>query len=564
LEIEQLADPRSFTRGLAYERDGHVQIESHESDHVRAIVRGSMPYLVEMRRKDDTISWSCTCPMGEDGDFCKHCVAVGLAVAVEAAESKPSRKELRRDEPDLRTYLCGLDVDELADLLLEQAGADWRLRERLAARAVAAAGGSLDVSEWKKRIDAAFGNRRHYVPYAEAGAWAQDVFEVIDAMTDLLDAGHAAQVASLVEHAHRRADAAIQYVDDSDGWLTDIGSRLGALHVRACAQARPEPVELARRLAELEMTSELDTFHRAAVTYSAILDREGLAAYRWIVEPKWRATRNHKDAYSNAVFRPREAMIGIAQASGDPDDLIAIRGGDLHTPDDYLEIASALATAGRQEEANDWAQRGLATFVDRHWQTPPLREFLASQLRASGDDAGAELLWWEAFVQQPSLSAYRKLLEESSRKDERREEAIGWLSNGLHAVAGGEHDEAMRRAATAGRLIEIMLYEGAADDAWAIASVHGCDERTWMNVARARESSHPLDAIPIYERAALANIETKKSGGYRAAVDLLARIRTLATKAEQPERFTEILAAITADHRRKTSLMALIAKKRWV
>ena len=90
-------------------------------------------------------------------------------------------------------------------------------------------------------------------------------------------------------------------------------------------------------------------------------------------------------------------MIGIAQAGGDPDDLIAIRGDDLHTPDAYLKIAGEMAAAGRQVEALDWARRGLATFADRHWQTPPLRQFLAAQLRAVDDDAGAEELWWEAF-----------------------------------------------------------------------------------------------------------------------------------------------------------------------
>lgn len=52
-----------------------------------------------------------------------------------------------------------------------------------------------------------------------------------------------------------------------------------------------------------------------------------------------------------------------------------------------------------------------------------------------------------------------------------------------------------------------------------------------MTLARARESTHPLDAVPIYERAVAAQIETKKNGGYRAAADLLSRIRTLTANA---------------------------------
>ncbi|MBA3652862.1 MAG: hypothetical protein H0W70_01560 [Actinobacteria bacterium] len=58
-----------------------------------------------------------------------------------------------------------------------------------------------------------------------------------------------------------------------------------------------------------------------------------------------------------------------------------------------------------------------------------------------------------------------------------------------------------------------------------------------------------------------SQIETKNNGGYRSAVDLLARIRTLAAKAGEPQRFTELLAAVTAEHARKRNLMALITKK---
>lgn len=112
-------------------------------------------------------------------------------------------------------------------------------------------------------------------------------------------------------------------------------------------------------------------------------------------------------------------------------------------------------------------------------------------------------------------------------------------------------------------LVEILLYDGQIDEAWAAASAYDCDERTWMSLARTREGTHPLDAIPIYERAVAAQIDTKKNGGYRAAVDLLTRIRTLADKAGQPERFAQLLASVTAEHARKRNLMALIDKKRW-
>ena len=50
---------------------------------------------------------------------------------------------------------------------------------------------------------------------------------------------------------------------------------MGELHLRACRVARPDPIELAGRLVALELTSELDAFHRAAVTYAEVLGEAG-------------------------------------------------------------------------------------------------------------------------------------------------------------------------------------------------------------------------------------------------------------------------------------------------
>lgn len=560
--IQSLADLRSFLRGVGYQREGRVEIEERSDGRITAVVRGSMPYRVELRR-DPRVTWSCTCPVGQDGNFCKHCVAVGLEVSADEPADRRSPK--RGEERDLRRYLDGLDVDALVDLVMEQVESDWRLRERLAAQAIASEGGALDVRTWKRRIDATFGDGRHFVPYAEAGGWAEDIFDVIAALDDLVHAGHAAAVVHLAEHAHRRADAAVQYVDDSDGWLTDISGRISDLHLRACQQAPPDPVQLAGRLADLELTSELATFHRAAATYAEVLGVEGIAAYRRMIEPKWRKAKTAKDRYAHGVFAVTQAMIGVAQAGGDPEDLIAVRAGDLRTPDDYLEIAESLAAAGRLDDAVDWSVRGLDSFADRHWQTPPLREFLSAQLRAGGHVAAAEQVWWDAFERHPSIDAYRKLLAETADDiDARKQQAMDLLRGRLEAgdtKAPAPNPLLERSPATT--LVEILLYEGRTDDAWAAAVEHGCDDRTWMTLARARESTHPFDAVPIYERAVSAQIDTKNNGGYRAAVDLLARIRTLTAKAGEPQRFTDFLASIKDEHGRKRNLMALIDKKRW-
>ncbi len=117
--------------------------------------------------------------------------------------------------------------------------------------------------------------------------------------------------------------------------------------------------------------------------------------------------------------------------------------------------------------------------------------------------------------------------------------------------------------ATATPLVEILLYEGEAQEAWETAVVCGCGEQLWLPLARAREATHPLDAIGVYEREALAQIDTKKNDGYRNAVKHLASVRRLADAAGDPGVFARLLARVRAGHRPKRNLMALLDAEGW-
>jgi uncharacterized Zn finger protein len=562
-----LAGPAVYGRGVDYFRSGRVEPEAGGESRLRATVRGSVPYTVELWVDGGRPEWSCTCPFAEDGSFCKHGVAVALlldpaAMDVLPEEPAPPVAASRADEAGLLAeHVDGLDRGRLVELVLEAADQDWQLRERLLAQARAARGQGPDVAVWRGRIDAAFTPYDDFVSYQEAAGWAGEVHELIDGLGELCDAGHLEAAALLAEHAHRRADEAIGYVDDSDGWLMGISERLAELHLQACAEGDPDPVELAGRLVALELTSELDGFHRAAATYAGVLGPDGVAEYRRLVEPRWDEVRAQTEGWSSQRFGLREAMVGVALATGDPDDLIAVYRQDLQTPDVYLEIARSLAAAGRDAEAETWAREGLEAFSERSWQTPPLREFLAGMLRERGERSAAVELFWDAFVRAPSLTAYRRLLDEAA------DDAPAVKARALEAltdrVERQAEDSPRGGSGPSGVLVEILAHEGDTERAWKVATDHGCDRQMWLTLARSREDTHPLDAIDVYEPEAFRLIEAKKNATYRQAVDLLSRIRRLARQAEQPQRFEDTLQRIRAEHGRKRNLMKLIDQKGW-
>jgi hypothetical protein len=558
------AGPRVFSRGVVYQRDRRVEVVESSGSRVSAVVRGTIPYSVTIGVEDGSWVWSCACPAAEDGDMCKHVVATALAathgdsVSLVPSVTTPPTSDAAT-AVDVGEFVSGLDHDELVALVLAQVESDWRLRVQLLARAAAATSSPIDERAWRRRIESAFAPYDDYVHYREAAGWARDVDEMLKSVGDLIET-HPAQAIALLEHAYGQANAAMQWIDDSDGYLTTIAADIGEFHLAACEAARPDPAELARRLVDLELDSELDAFHRAAATYADVLGVVGLAEYRRLIEPDWDRSTADGDRSSSGNFGIREAMIGVALASGDPDELIRVRSRSLQLPDDYLEIINLLTAAGRTSEAIEWGQRGLFAMADRTWQTPPLREMVAGLLRESGDIAGAVSLFEDEFRRSPSLTVYRRVLDEADllgQRSVRQTEAITFLRA---RVAGAPK---ATRPSVAGVLIEILLFDGQIDEAWVVAVEHGCSEQLWLSLAATRQQTHPLDAIPIYRRAALAAIDTKSNRGYETGVTYLAKIRQLAQQAGEPSIFVTLLAEVRTAHKPKRNLMALLDRKRW-
>ena len=89
--LHRMAGARSFERGEDYFLNGQVKALTEDEGTITAKVQGTRPYQVELWIEEDDLEYSCTCPVGADGEFCKHCVAVGLAW-LENIEQKNSRK----------------------------------------------------------------------------------------------------------------------------------------------------------------------------------------------------------------------------------------------------------------------------------------------------------------------------------------------------------------------------------------------------------------------------------------------------------------------------------------
>ncbi|HEX5057607.1 MAG TPA: SWIM zinc finger family protein [Gammaproteobacteria bacterium] len=100
-----------------------------------ATVAGSSfdDYKIVLTPGPRSLDYECSCPMGEEGGFCKHVVATGLVWLEHGAKSGARRKPpaLTDDTGPIRDYLLTQPKEALADLLLEQCVRDEKLHESL-------------------------------------------------------------------------------------------------------------------------------------------------------------------------------------------------------------------------------------------------------------------------------------------------------------------------------------------------------------------------------------------------------------------------------------------------
>jgi uncharacterized Zn finger protein len=111
-EVQSLVDPKTFARGKAYFHDGVLsRLEEHDGV-LRTSVRGTHRYSVELGVGDGgELTYECNCPVGDDGIFCKHVVAVALSwlensgeevFHVDEAEPAMPRKKRKTYEEQIR------------------------------------------------------------------------------------------------------------------------------------------------------------------------------------------------------------------------------------------------------------------------------------------------------------------------------------------------------------------------------------------------------------------------------------------------------------------------------
>ena len=326
--------------------------------------------------------------------------------------------------------------------------------------------------------------------------------------------------------------------------------------------ARPEPTGLAERLFRFETTLPFSLCSFDATTYREALGKEGLRRYRELAEAEWRKLkpRDAKDGYDAHRATITRIMERLAEASGDVEELVAIKSRDLSSGYRYLDIAEIWTKARQPDKALEWAERGLKAFPER--PDNRLRDFLvAAYLKRKRNDEALQLTWIQ-FEERPNLEHYKKLHDVAGKLElwpEQRNRALAWVAEMIAREAATTTRWKPKPSAPNYSLrVEIALWEEDLDAAWTAAHQGICDRNLLISLAGKLESSRPGDAISLYRRVVPPIVEQTSNTAYEEAIKLIRRVGGLMKAQGQSRPFGDYLAELRVQFKPKRNFIKLL------
>ena len=434
---------------------------------------------------------------------------------------------------DLGEVVRDLSPEVLREIVVS--AADWHDDVERHVR-LAAARETGDLAELRAEADRGLRTQR-FLGYRESSEWARSARPVVEELRLAAASSPSRDLVVLVERAVGHVVKVIMHADDSNGTIGDLARDLLEVHAEVCDAGVADPMKLAAWMVRFSCEDQ-DFFEVDPVRYAGALGEHGLLAYRRAIEEREDGER---------VFAVRWAHERLAVLDGDGEAIVALLGGDLSAPHQFIRVCEAMAELGRDDEVLAWAKRGIAETSG--WQVEKLYDFACGVHERRSAPLEVLRLRREQHEKMASANTYSRL-------------RVAADTMGAWEIERNAARVALRERDLSG-LVDALLAEGNVEEAWAVAN----EDADWelglarrVTLAEAREAQHPEQALPWYMRAADEMLLETGRRAYAQAVPVLKKARRAAKAAGQSEWFASRIADLREHHRRRPTLIAMLDK----
>ena len=580
--LQHLSGPAVLARGQTYAASGAIDtldspaLAPGEQAALQAVVQGTQPYQVRVWiDKDDELDGECDCPHAQDGNFCKHLVALCLAWRgalggeapapdAQAARKVAAAAQRARTQASNRDALRGFVQSQTAEALADRLWA-WAENDR---------GLMADLKAWRaeheagrdtKALRGAIGDmlrqRGSYLDWHEMPTYMRRAGRVLPLLTPWLQRDPA-ELRALCEHALRCLYKVAEHADDSDGELGGLMQALIELLTKAL-RAAPPPAAWVDRWFALMDEDPWGLWDEKTVL--AAVGPAAQARYAERVRAEWDTwQRSHPstDRFDSRRSQLRGRYLASIAAQGDPRALLdamaasAAGAGELH------ELVALCEAQGWYREALQWAQ----TSAKRHPKDWRSEDDLLRCYERDGWDDEALAIWRRRLAGHASPEHYQAVLKAAQRagRDHAayRAELFAWAEQcEADAMEARRKRPYGRQAGGAGAAVERdvsvrvgwLLAERDLDAALALAQQGGthCIASTLETLARKLPRRHDAGAAQLLCRV-FEEVMLRATSPYAKPLELVRAI----LERLPPKQQAEWLAGLRVQYKAKRNFIA--------
>ncbi len=604
------ASAESFQRGQDYYESGAISNTVRQGGVLSGDCEGtSAPhYRVRVELDEAGIREAqCSCPY-EYGGYCKHIVALLLTYA-----HRPKQFVVRKDLADLLADLSREDLIALIATLLKRQPElyDWIeaaiSTPPTSGKANKAKRKKVDAEVYRRQITGilhSLDGMRMSEAYWHVGGLIDQLRGVQAAAMKFLDAGDPETALTILVTLVEEAGHAIEYIDDSDGYMSGFVGELGQPLAEVILSLDLSTIEreklatkltkIAKHLGDYSMDGSIDLAIQAATsgweepppgeTPKPVRQAPRPAAEddddrneaefadeeeAWDNESEWEGVAYDEWGSGYNTFGDlTEAKLNVLERHGRVDEYLAL----CQKANRHLRYALKLCDLDRVPEAIKYAKKHLtsadealrlaerlrelkhideAITVGEHGlmlERPRARlgEWLGPVEEAQGRTKQALAAWLEAIPEHPSLESYKTV---------KRLAASGWnkLRPGVMTK--------LRKSQDTQTLAEVLLFEEEWDEAIKIAEGRrGWGYRLVETVADAVLKHRPEWVLKVSLKNAERLMVEAQSKNYPIATEWLKRAKKTYVLLGQADEWKVYLQETKEKYSRRPALQAQLAR----
>ena len=510
--IETLAGEAAYKRGLEYYNEGRVERLSIQNTQINAYVEGQQRYQVTLNHTAKIFDGSCDCPASDNFDFCKHCVAVGLAYYYQTQTNLEMADAGTADT--LLLYLNTLTKPQLVEELNALIEADQGLHDHWLLRAEIA-GGNLSSKDLRKRVTQA-------IPFKPSGLWRpQDVanyfseaklaLKVLEPAMLALDAHKAIK---LIIYSIERVEKALETIEDRASYQNDLQSQLKDWFHQTLAapewQGNERTALLSKLILDEKFSYQILNLPNGVLSLISNKESEDLMD---AVSKEWNkmAPPSKGQSAQHGLYAKLESiLLEDAQLLNNKTRELEILAKGAVDTDRCLKLVGKCLDYQRLDEAAKWLDYASLVQTLRNHEVVAIETYQIDLWLAQGEFDKALASQWARFEESEEPSDLKDAYQTAVKIHQERaylQQGIRYLDSKIEA-----RKDTPRNRQRVENLITIYLSHNIVDDAIALASQHKIHPSTLMAIANAAPR-HSYKTCTLAERAVnhLVNLNSNET-----------------------------------------------------